>query len=107
MEYIDFVLDYLKDHKLLAASLAILFLYLTLKNFWLLVKLLVFLVLGTIAVSLFLSFAGKALKGKKELIGPGESSKIERPRPLMAESSHLANYDSLTAMISKRPHQAS
>ncbi len=107
MEYIDLALDYLKDHKLLAASLAILFLYLMLKNFWLLIKLLVILVLGTIAVSLFLSFAGKALKGKKDLIGPGESSRIERLRPLMAESSHLANYDSLKAVISKRRHQAS
>ncbi|NIO05837.1 MAG: hypothetical protein GTN74_14905 [Proteobacteria bacterium] len=82
MEYFDLVLGYLRDNKIIAASIGVLFLYLLIKNFWLLIKLLIFLVLGALAFSLVLSFVGKATKGKKELLEPSESRKIEHMRPL-------------------------
>ncbi len=100
MEYFDLVLDYLRDHKIIAASIGVLFLYLLIKNFWFLVKLLIFLVLGALAFSLVLSFVGKASKGKKELIEePSESRQIEHMRPLTAESDDRWRYDRPRAMV--------
>ncbi|MBW2056012.1 MAG: hypothetical protein JRH07_18735 [Deltaproteobacteria bacterium] len=86
MEYIDLALDYLKDHKLLAAAITFLFILLLIRNFWFLVKLLVVMALGLVAASLILSFVGKAAKEKRELLKEDESSRIEQVRS--AEAIH-------------------
>ncbi len=80
MEYLDLALKYLTEHKLIAAMIAFLFILLLIKNFWFLVKLLVVLALGLVAVSLILSFVGRISKEKKELLKEDESSRIEHVR---------------------------
>jgi hypothetical protein len=76
MEYLDLALDYLKDHKLIAAILAIVFLVLLIRNFWFLLKLLVIVALGIVVVFLVFSLIGKATKTKKDFLEPSESSGI-------------------------------
>ena len=75
-QYLDLALDYLKEHKLVAAIVGFFFIILLIRNFWFLVKLLVVLALGAVAVFLFLSFVGDAAKTKKDLIAPDESSRL-------------------------------
>ncbi len=76
MEYLDLALNYLKDHKLLTAAIAFLFIVLLIRNFWFVVKLLVALSLAAVALVLLFSFIGKATKEKRDLIKPDESSGI-------------------------------
>jgi len=85
MEYIDLALDYLRDHKVVAAIIAIVFIILLIRNFWFLLKLLVILALGALALILVSSFLGEATKKKKEL--------FEEP----SGSSRLKSYGSHTA----------
>jgi len=75
-EYLDLALDYLKEHKLVAAIVGFLFIILLIRNFWFLVKLLVVLALGAVAIFLLFSLVGDATKTKKDLIGPDESSRL-------------------------------
>lgn len=92
MEYIDLALDYLKDHRFVAAIIAIVFLILLIRNFWFLIKMLVILALGLLAVVLLFSFIGKAKKEKEDLLKPEESSRLQQLRPVTAEWSHHASY---------------
>lgn len=86
MEYIDLALDYLRDHKIVAAVIAIVFVILLIRNFWFLVKLLVILALGAIALILVSSFLGEATKKKKELMDePSASSHLKSYRSYLAE----------------------
>lgn len=85
MDLFDLALDFLKDHKLIAAIVAIVFLILLIRNFWFLIKLLVALALGLVVVSLVFSFIGKATKKKKDLLNEGESLRMERVRSSTAQ----------------------
>jgi MFS superfamily sulfate permease-like transporter len=76
MEYLDLALDYLKDHKLVAALIAMLFVILLIRSFWFLVKLLVILALAAVALVLVSSFLGEVTKKKKDLMAPGDSSHL-------------------------------
>ena len=67
-EYLDLALDYLKDHKLIAASVALLFLVLLIRNFWFIIKLMVILLIGGIVVFLAYSFIADTVKSKKDLL---------------------------------------
>jgi hypothetical protein len=104
MEFVDLALDYLTDNKIVAASILVLFVILLIKNFWFLIKLLVVLALGIVAVTLVLSFVGRATKDKKDLLKPEGSLRIEDLRPLMATSYHHARTYRLLEMVSKRPN---
>jgi len=85
MEYLDLALDYLKDHKLVAAVIAIVFVILLIRNFWFLVKLLVILALAAVALILVSSFLGEATKKKKDLMGPSDSSHLRTLPSCLAE----------------------
>jgi len=84
-EFLDLALDFLKDHKLVAGAIAILFIILLIRNFWFLVKLIVVLALGAVAVFLIYSFVGDAAKKKKELLQPDESSSVRPIRSYTAQ----------------------
>lgn len=75
-EYLDLALDYLKDHKLIAASVALLFLVLLIRNFWFIIKLMVILLIGGIVVFLAYSFIADTVKSKKDLLNEPESNLI-------------------------------
>lgn len=95
MEYLDLALDYLKDHKFIAALIAILFLILLIRNFWFLIKLLVVLALGVVVVFLIYNFIGETTKKKKDLLKPGESSHMAPVRPYTAECLHHTKFSDL------------
>jgi hypothetical protein len=100
MEIIDWALDYLKDHKLVAALMGVLFVLLLIRNFWFLVKLLVVLAIGVVAVSVILSLIGKATKEKKDLLRPGKSSRMEHVISVTADWHHPPSYYRLMARVS-------
>jgi hypothetical protein len=79
MEYLDLALDYLKDHRLLAASIAFLFIILLIRNFWFIIKLIVILAIAVIVVLFALSFVGDYVKKKKDLLKPEENSSLMEP----------------------------
>ena len=86
MEYLDLALDYLRDHKVVAAIIAIVFVILLIRNFWFLIKLLVILALGAIALILVSSFLGEATKKKKELMEEhSDSSRLKSYRSYVVE----------------------
>ncbi|NIQ38039.1 MAG: hypothetical protein GTN81_05570 [Proteobacteria bacterium] len=107
MEFVDIALDYLAENKIVAASILVLFVILLIKNFWFLIKLLVALALGIVAVSLVLSFVGRATKDKKDLLKPEGSLRIEDPRPRLATSYHHARTDHPPGIGLKRSKLAS
>ncbi len=100
MEYFDLALEYLKEHKLITAIIAILFIILLIKNFWFLVKLLVALAIGVVLVFLVFSFVGKATKKKKELLDePKESSRLEYVIPKTARLRYPAEFSGVIPPI--------
>jgi hypothetical protein len=74
MEYLDGALDYLSNHKLIAASVALLFFALLIKNFWFLIKLIVALAIAVVLVFLAYNFISDTIKKKEEFLQPSNSS---------------------------------
>ena len=107
MEYLDLALDYLKTHKLVAAAIAVLFIALLIRNFWFLIKLLVFLVVVGVVVFFAYSFVTDALKQKKDLLKPSPTEpKSSLEVPFKANGIEWPHHVTFSGLLPNSDHSA-